>query len=213
MVVGDVRACAAWSISSSGSASSSIPCAAATAFPSSTRPETSARRSGRSQTRPWVRPVSAPIGFVEALKITLRHCGPRASSTACAGIPARVHASASRSTSASGVRSSYGPSVVSPFTSHCTCPGSSSFPAGKVVPRITRSTCSGDRLLVAEPVLDGGDAAVREGVRGRRDRRLGVHRLRRDDAEVARRELGGVARRARAARRRRRRRRAAARRG
>ena len=60
-----------------------MPCAAATAFPSSTSPVTSARRSGRSQTRPCVRPVSAPIGFVEALKMTLRHCGPRASSTAC----------------------------------------------------------------------------------------------------------------------------------
>ena len=65
-----------------------MPCAAATALPSSTSPETSARRSGRSQTRPCVRPVSAPIGFVDALKITLRHCGPRASATACVGMPA-----------------------------------------------------------------------------------------------------------------------------
>ena len=88
-----------------------------------------------------MRPVSAPIGLVDALKMTLRHCGPRASATASAGIPARVQASASRSTSASGVRPSKGPSVVSPFTSHCTCPGSSSFPAGNVVPRMTRSTC------------------------------------------------------------------------
>ena len=32
--------------------------------------------------------------------------------------------------------------VVSPFTSHCTWPGSSSFPAGNVVPRMTRATCS-----------------------------------------------------------------------
>src|SRR5664279_4655961 len=74
-------------MSTSGSGSSSIPCAAATALPSATRPETSARRSGRSQTRPCVRPVSAPIGFDAALKTTLRHCGPRASSTACAGMP------------------------------------------------------------------------------------------------------------------------------
>ena len=49
---------------------------------------TSARRSGRSQTRPCVRPVSAPIGFVAALKITLRHCAPRASATAVGRHPA-----------------------------------------------------------------------------------------------------------------------------
>jgi hypothetical protein len=52
----------------------------------------------------------------------------------------------------------------------------------------------GDRLLVADAVLDGGDGAVREGVRGRGDRRGGVHRLRRDDAEVARGQRGRVAR-------------------
>jgi acetolactate synthase-1/3 small subunit len=44
-------------------------------------------------------------------------------------------------TGASGIgRGSNGPKVVSPLTSHCTWPGSSSLPAGKVVPRITRST-------------------------------------------------------------------------
>ena len=48
----------------SGSSSSSMSCAAATALPSSTSFVTSARRSGRSQTRPCVRPVSAPSGFV-----------------------------------------------------------------------------------------------------------------------------------------------------
>ena len=36
---------------------------------------------------------------------------------------------------------SNGPKVVSPLTSHCTTPGSRIFPAGKVVPRITRATC------------------------------------------------------------------------
>ena len=36
---------------------------------------------------------------------------------------------------------SNGPNVVSPLTSHCTTPGSRIFPAGKVVPRITRATC------------------------------------------------------------------------
>ena len=134
---------AAWSISSSGSASSSMPCAAATALPSSTSPETTARRSGRSHTRPWVSPVRAPIGLVAALKITLRHWPGRASSTATAGIPARVQASASGSIASTAIgRGSNGPKVVSPLTSHCTTPGSSSLPAGKVVPRITRSTCS-----------------------------------------------------------------------
>ena len=53
-----------------------------------------------------------------------------------------------------------------------------------------------DRLLVPKPVLDGRDAAVREGMGCGCDRRLGVHGLRRDDAEVARGQLGGVARRA-----------------
>jgi len=78
---------------------------------------------------------------VAALKITLRHCGPRASATALVGIPARVQASASRSTSASGAGfASNGPIVVSPLMSHCTTPGAVSFPAGNVVPRITRST-------------------------------------------------------------------------
>ena len=36
---------------------------------------------------------------------------------------------------------SKGPSVVSPLTSHCTTPGSTIFPAGNVVPRMTRATC------------------------------------------------------------------------
>ena len=52
-----------------------------------------------------------------------------------------MHASASRSISAIGAGfGSNGPIVVSPFTSHCTWPGSTMRPAGKVVPRITRST-------------------------------------------------------------------------
>jgi hypothetical protein len=80
--------------------------------------------------------------LVDALKITLRHCAPRASATALVGIPARVQASARRSISPFGAGlGSNGPSVVSPFTSHCTTPGSRIFPAGKVVPRITRMTC------------------------------------------------------------------------
>ena len=37
---------------------------------------------------------------------------------------------------------SNGPNVVSPLTSHWTTPGSSTFPAGNVVPRMTRATCA-----------------------------------------------------------------------
>ena len=191
-----------------------MPCAAATALPSSTRPrDERAKVGGRSQTRPCVRPVSAPIGFVEALKITLRHCGPRASLDRVVGMPARVHASASRSTSSNGAGS--------PRTGRTSCrpsrpiarrPAPMIFPAGNVVPRITRSTWRGERLLVAEPVLHRRDAAAGERVRRRRDRGLGVHRLRRDDPEVARREARPRRTSRAAGRRRRRRRRAAARR-
>jgi hypothetical protein len=42
-----------------------------------------------------------------------------------------------------------------------------------------------DHLLVADAVLDGSDGAFGEGRRSRLDRGLGVHGLRRDDAEVA----------------------------
>ena len=53
-----------------------------------------------------------------------------------------MQASASRSTSAIGAGlGSKGPIVVSPLTSHWTWPGPTIRPAGKVVPRITRSTC------------------------------------------------------------------------
>jgi len=52
-----------------------------------------------------------------------------------------------------------------------------------------------EHLLVAEAVLHGRNRAARERVRGRPDRGLGVHRLRRHDAEVARGELPGVGRR------------------
>ncbi len=109
--------------------------------PPSTSELTSARSPGRSQTRPCVRPVSAPTGFVAALKMTFRHCAGRASATASVGIPARVQASARAAiSSAPAGLGSNGPSVVSPLTSHCTTPGSTIFPAGNVVPRITRET-------------------------------------------------------------------------
>jgi hypothetical protein len=54
----------------------------------------------------------------------------------------------------------------------------------------------GEHLLVADPVLHGRETAIGERVRRRRDRRVRVHRLRRDDAEVARGQLRGVGRRA-----------------
>ena len=131
-----------------------MPWALATALPSSISPLTSARRSGRSQTRPCVRPVSAPSGFEAALKMTLRHCAGRPSATAWAGMPARVQASASRSTSAGDAGcGSNGANVVSPLTSHCTSPGSSSLPAGKVVPRMTRSTWAASTSSLPTPFM------------------------------------------------------------
>ena len=133
-------------------------------------------QAGSSQTRPCVSPVSAPIGFVAALKITFRHCGPRASATACVGIPARVHASASRSISASGAgRGSNGPIVVSPLTSHCTWPGSRIFPAGNVVPRITRSTCSAIASSLPTPFWTETTAPSANACATAAHRRAGVH--------------------------------------
>ena len=52
-------------------------------------------------------------------------------------------------------------------------------------------------LLVAEPVLDGAGGAAGERVRRRGDRGLRVHRLRRDDPEVARGQVARVRRSAR----------------
>ena len=99
------------------------------------------------------------MGFVDALKMTLRHCGGRASATALAGIPARVQASASGSIAARSTGlGSNGPNVVSPFTSHCTTPGSSSLPAGNVVPRTTRSTCSASVSSLPTPFITDATA-------------------------------------------------------
>jgi hypothetical protein len=72
-----------------------------------------------------VRPVSAAIAFEAALKISFRHCAPRASASAWVGIPARVHASARASTFSMGAGlGSNGPMCVSPFVSQPTWPGS-----------------------------------------------------------------------------------------
>ena len=75
-------------------------------------------------------------------------------------MPARVHASASRSISSTGARAAARTARSSCRPSRPTGrgPGSTIRPAGNVVPRITRSTCAGDRLLVADPVLDRADA-------------------------------------------------------
>ena len=58
---------------------------------------------------------------------------------------------------------------------------------------------AGEHLLVADAVHDGRDGTVGEGVRGRGDRRLGVHGLGRDDPELALRQRRGIARRVQAA--------------
>ena len=74
-------------------------------------------------------------------------------------MPARVHASASGSIAATSIgRGSNGPNVVSPLTSHCTTPGSSSLPAGKVVPRITRSTCAASVSSFPTPFITDATA-------------------------------------------------------
>jgi len=52
---------------------------------------------------PWCKRVKAPTGLVEALKINLVHCAPRASSRAMVFIPARVSTSASSRTLLIGV--------------------------------------------------------------------------------------------------------------
>ena len=156
----------------------------------------SARRSGRSQAWPCVRPVSAPTGFVAALKMTLRHCAGRASATAWDGIPPRVHASARRSTSSGARRSRLERPerrVALDVPLHDT--GLEHLAGGERGAADHALDVAGERLLVADAVHDRRDGAVGERVRGRGDRRLGVHRLRRDDAELARRQLCRVARR------------------
>ena len=174
-----------------------IPCATATALPSSTRPETRARRSGRSQTRPWVRPVSAPTRFVEALKVTLRHWRTRV------GRGRRRHAGARARLRQQGDlvdgigRGSYGPKVVSPSRPTGRRPARAACPPGTRRPADHALDVGGERLLVADAVHDGRDGAVRERVRRCADRRIGVHRLGGDDPEVAGRNLGRIARRAR----------------
>ena len=55
-------------------------------------------------------------------------------------------------------RGSNGPKVVSPLTSHCTTPGSSSLPAGNVVPRITRSTCAASVSSLPMPFITDATA-------------------------------------------------------
>ena len=110
-----------------------MPCAAATALPSSTRPETSARRSRpladaavrepgerADRIRRRVEDHLAPLRAARVGDRARRHAAARA----------RVGEPLDRRRTARGC-GSYGPSVVSPFTSHCTCPGSSDLPGGE----------------------------------------------------------------------------------
>ena len=149
-------------MSSSGSASRTMPCAAATALPSSTSPLTSRRSAGSSQTRPCVSPVSAPTGFVAALKITLRHCaGPRvgdrggrhAGSRAGLGETLdRLERRRLRLERAEG-------GVALDVPLHVTRLEQLAGREGRAADHALDML--GDRLLVADPVLDGRDRAVR----------------------------------------------------
>src|SRR4051794_17565713 len=134
---------AAWSMTTSGSFSSSMPSASATVRPSATSCPISARTGGSVQICPCVSPVSAASGLVELLKRSFVHWAGRASSSAWVFMPPRVIVSASARTSSgeAGVGSN-GPIHVSPGASMCTTPGASTCPAGRHTPRITRGTCS-----------------------------------------------------------------------
>ena len=121
-----------------------------------------ARAAGSSQTRPWVSPVSAPTGFVAALKITLRHCGPRASATAVAGIPracTRRRAARPPRAARAAARTARG-RVALDVPLHVTrledLPGRERRAADHALD-VTR-----DRLLVADAVLHRGDGAAGE---------------------------------------------------
>jgi hypothetical protein len=117
--------------------------------------------------------------LVEALKITLRHCAGRASETASEGMPPRVQASASAATSSADAGAvSNGENVVSPFTSHCTWPGSSSLPAGNVVPRITRSTWRARVSSLPTPFITEATAPSAKACAVAAMAEVGVHRLR-----------------------------------
>ena len=114
-------------------------------------------------------------------------------------MPPRVHASASTSTSAADAGAgSNGENVVSPFTSHWTCPGSSSLPAGNVVPRITRETWRASVSSLPTPFITDATAPSAKACAVAASADVRVHRLGRDDAEVTRRQRGGVARRTKA---------------
>ena len=124
------------------------------------RASTSARRAGSSQTGPTGRPVRAASGLVAELKMTLSHCGPRASTMAWHGSPARVSRSESATTSpiVAGFGSN-GPSQVSPGASKRTTPGSTIAPAGRIVPRMTRGTGSAMTSSLPSPFCTLATAA------------------------------------------------------
>src|SRR5580692_11939925 len=126
-----------------GSPCNSIPSSFATASPSAIRSLKSCPVGSNRVAAPWCNSVSAPTGFVAALKISLVHCAPRASFKDIVFIPERVSSPASSSTlSIEVLVSSNGPIQVSPLMSYPMCPGAIGCPAGKVVPRITNCTRS-----------------------------------------------------------------------
>ena len=92
--------------------------------------------------------------------MTLSHWGPRASTTAWHGRPARVSRSDSATTSpiVAGFGSN-GPSQVSPSASKRTTPGSTIAPAGRIVPRMTRGTSSAMTSSLPSPFCTLATAA------------------------------------------------------
>ena len=148
------------------------------------------------RTRARLTPVSAPTGFVAALKITLRHWAPRASAKAwSASRRGCTRRRAARTPRAGPACGSNGPMVVRPY----------------VPVHVPARRCRPERRA-ADHALDvlgdpprcrrrsgPSDAARRERPRGRGDRGARVHRLRRDDPEVAGRQFVRVGRRPRRA--------------
>ena len=175
-----------------------MPCAAATALPSSTSP-----RDERAQVGPLAdAAVREPGERADRIRRRVEdHLAPLR--------PARVarpRASACRR-ACTRRRAARPPRTapVAPRTARASCrpsrptaraPGSTIFPAGNVVPRITRSTWPASTSSLPSPFCTVATEPLANACAVARDRSLGVHRLRRDDAEVARRELRRVGRRA-----------------
>ena len=169
-----------------------IPCASATALPSAITAHASSRVGG-SATWPCVRPVSAAMAFEAALKISLRHCAPRASGSAWVGIPARVQASASSLDLLHRRRAGLeGTDVRVALRVPADVPGLDHVPGGERRPADDLAHVLCNQLLVARAVLDRADRSVLEGMRARGDRLRRVHALHGDDPEIAGRERARI---------------------